>query len=131
VIANLYTLFAAIEKIDNLSQKNAFGVFLQMLFPACPHLASELYTQLFGVEITAVKFPTVDQTAIVNTTHKVTVQINGKVKTVLEFQKEPSEDDVISALQVDKKTTQYFETGMPKYIFIKGKVLNIIYGNSN
>lgn len=126
VIANLYTLFSGIEKLEQSTQKQAFGIFLQMLCPVCPHIASELYIRLFKKEISTVRFPEVDKSALVNTTHKVTVQLNGKVKMVLDFSNEPSESDIVSSLKSNKKTAQYFEKGTPKFIFIKGKVFNIL-----
>lgn len=128
IIANLYTAFAIIEKLSQEEQASAFGAFLQMLFPVTPHIAHELYFHLFNVQITEIPFP--QATAIQNDIWKVTVQVNGKMKTILEFSKEPNQEEVIKLASKNEKLSVLIANAK-KIIFIKGKVLNIVANDSN
>ena len=125
IIANLYTAFSVIEKLPENEQKSAFGIFLQMLFPVCPHLSDTLYNNIFSTKITTVPFPKVNEALLAQKIHKVTIQIDGKMKTILEFLKEPNQDDIVSLLRENDKIAPILNEGS-KIIFIKGRVLNVI-----
>ncbi len=125
VIANLYTAFSVVEKLPQEEQKSAFEIFLQMLFPVAPHLAEELYGKNFNKLITSIPFAKVQKEYIKTNACKVIIQVDGKMKTVLEFPKEPTQTQVVSCIKGIARLQVFIEQNT-KLIFIKGKVLNII-----
>ncbi len=126
VIANLYTLFSIIQSGSSKNSKADFGIFLQLLFPICPHIATKLYEEIFVCDITSLTFPIV-QEVHKREIFKLTVQINGKMKKVLELLSEATEESAIVLVKEDGKIAELFASGqVMKTIFIKGKVLNII-----
>ncbi|MFT4967128.1 MAG: leucyl-tRNA synthetase [Candidatus Deianiraeaceae bacterium] len=125
VIANLYTAFSVIEKLPQAEQKSAFEIFLQMLFPVAPHLAEELYGKNWNKLITSIPFSKVQKEYIKTNACKVIIQVDGKMKTVLEFPKEPTQTQVVSCIKGIARLQVFIEQNT-KLIFIKGKVLNII-----
>ena len=121
IIANLYTAFPIVQ-----GSKEDFGTFLQLLFPVCPHIATKLYEEIFANDITKIPFPKV-QIAQEAQSFKVTIQINGKMKKVLEFSKPPTQEEATALAKKDSKIAELFSSQqVANIIFIKEKVINII-----
>ena len=121
VIANIYTAFPLVQ-----SSKEDFGIFLQMLFPVCPHIATKLYEEIFSKDITTVPFPKV-QTVQEKQSFKLTIQVNGKMRKVLEISNEPTQEQAVELAKEDSKIAELFALNqVGNVIFIKGKVVNIV-----
>lgn len=79
VISKLMELNNVIEKEKAIS-KESFLIFLQLLYPVVPHLASELYEKLDNPDISKKEWPEPDVKYLKNDTIEIVVQINGKVR---------------------------------------------------
>lgn len=126
VIANLYVCFSLLEKASNEEQFDIFAVFLKMLFPVCPHISTVLYSKIYELDIMQTPFPVINQNLIQESTHKVTIQVNGKMKAVLEFDTIPTQAMVVKLLEEKYEKISEILNSAKKIIFIKEKVLNII-----
>ncbi len=121
IIANLYTAFPLVQ-----GSKTDFGIFLQMLLPVCPHIATKLYEEIFAKDIATVPFPKV-QIVQEKQSFKLTIQINGKMRKVLEISNEPTQEQAIALAKDDSKIAELFiSEQVANVIFIKGKVVNIV-----
>jgi len=102
--------------------------FVQLLAPLTPHISEELW-QLLGREdsVHVSDWPQYDETKLTSATVKVVVQINGKVRAVLELAAGQSEEQVLAAAKADENIQTYL-TGkeIRKQIFIKDKLLNLV-----
>ena len=101
---------------------------LLMLNPITPHLSQYLWWQLYPSESILDKpWPTIDETLLVDDRVKIAIQINGKLRSEIEVEKDTEEDSIKSLAVKDKKIEKYIENQeIKKIIYVPGKILNIV-----
>lgn len=102
--------------------------FVKMFDCICPFVGEEIWNML-GHEnlITFESWPTYDESKLVLDTVKVAVQVNGKLRDVLEVNKEISEEEIKElAFSSEKVKTFTDNKEIKKIIYVKGKILNIV-----
>ena len=103
--------------------------FVKMLSAFAPHLGEELWTTVLGHDgsIAYEAWPTWDESKLVETTHTVVVQVNGKVRGKFEVAT-GTDDEELKKLALDLKTVQKQLEGkeIKKIIVVRGKVVNIV-----
>ena len=108
--------------------KAEYKTFLQLLNPFAPHMTEELNKELGNKEDLAyTKWPEYNEAKTIDDIIEIPVQVNGKLKAVVEVEKEASEDIVkekVASLEnlskiLDGKT-------IVKEIYVKGKIYNIV-----
>lgn len=106
-------------------QTEALVDLLIMLSAYAPHIAAELLEQL-GFDTTQLSYPTVDESALVQDSITMVVQVNGKVRGKMEVSADASQDDIkAQAKQID--SVQKFLTGeIKKEIVVPNKLVNIV-----
>ena len=100
----------------------------KLLAVFAPHMGEELYTILTGEEgISYAPWPTYDEAALVEDTVEIVVQINGKVRSKFQTDRDQS-DDQLKALAHQQEAVQRYTDGMQivKEIVIKNKIVNIV-----
>lgn len=127
---------ALMEWINYLSKKDLvseleFKVFLQLLAPIAPHLTEELWETLVGQNqsIHASLWPKAEQAYLMTAVAKVAVQINGKVRGVVDVSQVDLENqDKIKELALQNPNIQKFIGGkeIKKIISVPGKVLSLV-----
>lgn len=109
--------------------------FLRMLAPFAPYMSEALWLELGNKEsVFTQKWPEYDSTKLNDLPKKtvVAIQINGKTKTVLEFEKvgKDSSEHKISEEEVLEKAKQVMKERFPedckRRIYVEEKVLNFI-----
>lgn len=111
-------------KDDGFITREEFRQFLIVLNPIAPHITSELYELNFGKDIAFESFPTFDENKLELDVIKLPVQVNGKLKGLVEISRDSSEDDVIN--ECKQKLPQLNELNVVKTIYVKNKILNLI-----
>lgn len=103
--------------------------FVKMLSAFAPHLGEELWTTVLGHDgsIAYEAWPTWDESKLVETTHTVVVQVNGKVRGKFEVAT-GTDDEELKKLALDLKTVRKQLEGkeIKKIIVVRGKVVNIV-----
>ena len=102
--------------------------FVKMFDCICPFIGEEIWNRL-GHEnlITFESWPTYDESKLVLNTVKVAVQVNGKLRDVLEVNKEISDEEIKElAFSSEKVKTFTDNKEIKKIIYVKGKILNIV-----
>lgn len=103
--------------------------FVKMLSAFAPHLGEELWTTVLGQDgsIAYEAWPTWDESKLVETTHTVVVQVNGKVRGKFEVAT-GTDDEELKKLALDLKTVRKQLEGkeIKKIIVVRGKVVNIV-----
>ncbi|MCG7529828.1 leucine--tRNA ligase [Psychrobium sp. MM17-31] len=106
----------------------AIEAIVKMLAPIVPHVCHELYAALGNDDNLAfVDWPTVDESALVEDSKLIIVQVNGKLRAKLNVAADASKDE-IEKLALDDADVQRFTDGktVRKVIVVPGKLVNIV-----
>ena len=102
-----------------------------MLYPACPHISFQLWRELgyaaeFG-ELLDAPWPQVDESALVQDTVELVLQVNGKLRGAIRV---PAAADkaLIEATALAHEEAQKFINGATpkKVIVVPGRLVNIV-----
>ena len=106
-------------------QTEALVALLIMLSAYAPHIAEHLLEQL-GYDTIALSYPQLDESALVQDSITMVVQVNGKVRGKMEVAANASVDEIkAQAKQID--SVQKFLTGeIKKEIVVPNKLVNIV-----
>lgn len=127
-IAQLMVFVNAANKEKTLFVDYAQG-FVQLLAPFAPHVAEELWQSLTNSteSISYVKWPTWDDSKLIEDEIKIVVQIKGKVRAKLLIPKDlPREDMEALALANDKIKAELEGKEVIKVIAVPNKLVNIV-----
>ncbi len=108
--------------------KSAIKTFLILLSPYAPHISEELWSILGEKESIALQeWPTWDETALVQDTIEVPVQINGKVKAKISVAADISQDAMIEAALADEAVQKQTDgKTIVKQIAVPGRLVNLV-----
>jgi leucyl-tRNA synthetase len=115
------------EKSGSISKKD-FSNFLQLLAPFAPHIAEELWKVLGNKSfIHEHKWPTYDRLIKLNELKKIAVQINGRVRGVIEVISSDNETIIKDkALNLDEVKKWLTGKTIKKIIVIKDRVVSVV-----
>jgi leucyl-tRNA synthetase len=129
---------ALMEWLNYLSRKEKiakqeYKTFLALLAPFAPHITEELW-EMLGEEysIHTQKWPEFDASKLTEDKVKVVVQINSKVRDVIEVNTENAKDQsfVESEAKKSPKVAKFLEgVEVKKVIYVPSKVLNFVVGS--
>ncbi len=146
-IAYLMSYYNFLAKQDSLSREE-IEVYLKLLAPFAPHISEELFNYLHNsklkntsnsIDKQSLKFesihlsawPKYDQRYLVSDTVTIPVQVNGKLRGLLQI----SADQVENKLEIegmarkDKKVAKFLgDKKIKKVIYVPGKVVSILVG---
>jgi leucyl-tRNA synthetase len=126
-VSGLMKLLNSIEN-KNLT-KDQCEVFLKLLFPFAPHIAEELWHEVLGNKksINFEKWPEYKELFIAEERVNIPVQINGKLRDVIETKKDISEDEIKKIVLASDKIKKHIEgREIKKIIYIKNKLVNLV-----
>ena len=115
-------------KVKEIYRPYAEG-FVKMFSTFAPHLGEEIYSEVLHHEGTIAyeSWPQWDESKLVETSHTVVVQVNGKVRGKFEVET-GTDDQTLEQMALELKTVQKQLEGkeVKKVIVVKGKVVNIV-----
>lgn len=104
--------------------------YVLLLSPFAPHLGEELWRKLSHDGTLAYEpWPEYDEQHLVSETQRYAVQVNGKVRTQIEVEREKAEDRdyVLSLAKSDENVQRYLDNGnLVKEIFVPNKIVNLV-----
>jgi leucyl-tRNA synthetase len=108
--------------------KSVMEKFVLLLAPFAPHLAEELWEKLGHANtLTFVSWPQYDPGKLSKETVLIVGQVNGKVRTKIEVEKDTDDEKVKLFIREDEKVKKYIEgKEIVKEILIKNKLVNIV-----
>jgi leucyl-tRNA synthetase len=118
-------------KVDGFSDetwKEALVALVQLLSPFAPHIGEELNKELSSqILVQNMPWPVWDDSLIVNETITMIVQVDGKLRAKLEFNKDASEDNIKELALADKNVQTFVGNKKPtKIIYVPGRLVNIV-----
>lgn len=116
---------------DNAAQAEGFGILLRALYPACPHIAHALWTEL-GYAATAgdlldAPWPKADEAALQRDEIELVLQVNGKLRGSVTV---PASADkaAIEAAALASEAFQKAANGAApkKVVVVPGRLVNVV-----
>ncbi len=137
-IAALMELVNGLYKLklkDKFSNKSAwkFAVknVIQLLAPFAPHVSEELWkiTKEEG-SVHVSSWPKYDEKYLVNESMTIVVQVNGKLRSQIEFPKDTTEEEIIEKAKTNPRVISHINNReIIKSIYIKDRLVNLVIGN--
>ena len=118
----------AVYKEDCMSLEQAEG-FIKLLNPLCPHITEEIWQTVFNHENTIAyeKWPTYDESLMVDDSFEMVVQVNGKIRGKIEVSTDTSRDEMVKlAKEIDNVQAFIYGHDIVKEIVVPGKLVNIV-----
>ncbi len=133
-IAQVMTLMNVLEKaaqesdLDRALLHEGLETVTLLLAPITPHICHELWNRLGhdGAVIDA-KWPALDESALVQDSLQLVIQVNGKLRGQIEMPASASREEVEAAARQNENVLRFTE-GMTirKVIVVPGKLVNIV-----
>ncbi|QLL72194.1 leucine--tRNA ligase [Ligilactobacillus salivarius] len=114
-------------KADSLPLEYVEGL-VKLLSPVVPHITEELWSKLGHVgSIAYAKWPTYDESKLVEDVVEIVVQINGKVRQHLQVSKDASREELQALALNDERIKQELaDKEVKKVIAVPGKLVSIV-----
>ena len=126
-IAQMMIFINAAFKEEIIPIKMVEG-FIKVLNPIAPHVTEEIWNKL-GHEntISYEKWPEYDESKIVDDKVNLAVQINGKLRDLIEINMDENQEKVKEIVHKSEKVASYIEGHeIVKEIYVKNKIYNIV-----
>ncbi len=128
------------ENEQNFDKEQTIDIlksFALLLAPLAPHIAEELWETLnfvldgdweWSVEnsVHSQSWPSFDPKLLITDVVKIVVQINGKMRGIIETGKDSDQDSVKSLIYSDKRYEKYNLSEAKNVIFVKNKIINFV-----
>jgi len=127
-LMNKLTKAATKTDQDRAILQEALVAITKLLAPITPHICAELFEVLGqSEEILNAPWPTVDESALVEDSKLIVVQVNGKLRAKLTVAAD-AQQDTVQAIAMEDENVSKFTDGktIRKIIFVPGKLLNIV-----
>ncbi len=126
-VSAMMILLNEMEKQEKIAQAD-YLKFVQILAPFAPHITEELW-QVFGqkgsVHLSA--WPKFDQTKLVDEQVKIAVQVNGKVRAVVEVKNNLAKEKVLAVAKQNEQIRKWIDgKQVVKEIVVPNKIVNIV-----
>ncbi|APB98086.1 leucine--tRNA ligase [Polynucleobacter asymbioticus] len=111
--------------------RECLSILLRVLYPVVPHLTHVLwkdmgYSENFGSLLDA-PWPTIDETALIQTEITLMLQINGKLRGELKVPTDASKEQIEAIALQSEPATKALNGGAPKkVIVVPGRLINIV-----
>lgn len=126
-ISQMMIFMNAFQKESKVSKESA-EKFIQLLAPFAPHMCEEIWNRLGNESsVSKAKWPAVDESKLVESTVKIAVQVNGKLRGELAVEKGESKENILAAAKQIENVKNFLSgKTIVKEIFVPGKIVNIV-----
>jgi len=133
-LARVMELLNSFRKLSDKCSKavltETIEIMLKVLAPITPHLAEELWANLGNKEsIFKAQFPQIDNSALVQDSLTVAIQINGKMRGTIDVPSGASKEETEKLAMENANVKKHLEgLAIKKVIVVAGKIVNIVAG---
>ena len=135
VVSGAMKLLNALEGFKAEGQSAAvregFSVLLRVIYPACPHIAHALWTELgFAAELGELldaPWPQVDEGALVQDQIELMLQVNGKLRGSIKVAASADKAAIEAAALANPEFEKFAEGKTPKkVVIVPGRLVNVV-----
>ena len=124
-------LSASQDVNDHAALAECYSILLRVMYPACPHLAFQLWNELgYGAgcgDLLDVAWPGVDETALQRDEIELMLQINGKLRGSLTVPANANKASIEQAAAAHEQVTKQAAGAVPKKIIVvPGRLVNVV-----
>lgn len=126
-ISQLMILLNHLQETEKVS-KETIRIYIQLLAPFAPHIAEELWQRCGCTpSVSEAPWPKFDPAKLVETTQKIIIQVNGKMRGEVTLPINCEQKEVIQIAKADPKVQSFLEgKRIVKEIYVPGKILNLV-----
>ncbi|MBW7996190.1 MAG: leucine--tRNA ligase [Candidatus Glassbacteria bacterium] len=119
------------EDVDKEFMAEALDVLVKIFAPFVPHFCEELWREALGKErsVFLSSWPEYDSRVLVSEVVTVVIQINGKLRSQIEVERDQAEQEVTRTARDDPKAAGYIDgKTIRKVIYVPNKLVNFVVG---
>ncbi len=126
-IARMMEFVNAAMKVESIDRA-VMETFILVLSPFAPHMAEELWERFGHVNTLAYEpWPAYDAALLIEDTIEVPVQVNGKLRGVVNVPKDADKDAILAAAKADPRVAQHLAgKTIVKEVFVPGKLAGFV-----
>ena len=126
-IAAMMAMVNTVYEVGKIGKED-LATLTKLLSPFAPHLAEEIYSMLGYTELVSLAaWPKYDESKTVDDTIEMPVQINGKVRSVIQIPNGADKDTILAIAKSDEKILATIDgKTVVKEIVVPGKIINIV-----
>jgi len=126
-IAQMMIFINEAYKAPSIYKEYVLG-FIKLMYPVTPHVCEEMWEHFnHQTTITYEPWPTYDETKIVDDMVTIAVQVNGKLRTTLQVEKDTPSDKLQELALITEEVKRHTENKqIKKVIAIVNKIVNIV-----
>ncbi|PIE45095.1 MAG: leucine--tRNA ligase [Gammaproteobacteria bacterium] len=134
VVSACMKIYNAVADIDgdsdeaNTLRREGYRILLLLLSPIAPHIAYALWSELhYQGELLDTAWPTVDDSALVQSEIEIAVQVNGKMRGKILIAANADKDDIITAALANDNVKKFTaDKALVKTIVVPKKLVNLV-----
>ena len=129
-LSNTVAKFVDISEQGRAVMQEALEAAVLLLSPIVPHISHQLWQELGNSdEALTAAWPLVDESALVQDTIQMVVQVNGKVRAKINVSADADEDVVLHTALADENVQKHMaDKTIRKKIVVPGRLVNIVVG---
>ncbi|MGE5312931.1 MAG: class I tRNA ligase family protein [Acidobacteriota bacterium] len=110
------------------SWRVALKWLLKVLAPFAPHMSEELWSQMgFDGSVHVADWPKHDESKLIESTVKIVVQVNGKVRATLEAPADATKEQLETMALEHEKIVEFLDNKKPtRVVVVPGRLVNIV-----
>jgi leucyl-tRNA synthetase len=116
-------LMILLNEMEDGAPREAYAVFLALLAPFAPHMASELAEKH---AISLMEWPAYDESKLRASTVTIAVQFNGKARGTVELSSSATEAEALSAVKADPLLAKHISGEVKRVVYVPGRVINLM-----
>ena len=127
-LSNYMSRFSIDTEIDQAVFNEGLDLIVLMLSPMVPHICQQLWQEM-GHQGMLVEqpWPEVDNTALVQQSQQIIVQVNGKLRARIEIEIDTGQTEVEKKALCEPNVQSHIkDKTIRKIIFVEGKLINIV-----
>jgi len=115
------------EHFSYAFKMKCLDILARLLAPMAPHIADEFWGMLgHNKSIHLEKWPEFDEKKTISANVKIAVQVNGKLRGVVELEKGSSEENITTLAMQLPNIPKYLGNGIKRTVYVADKVINFI-----
>ncbi|UWD34201.1 leucine--tRNA ligase [Mesomycoplasma molare] len=125
-ISKLMVFVNGLYKLNFIFSLEPLKDFLIMLSLFAPHISEELLEKIDEKQIKDHTWPQFNENLIINNLLKIPVQVNGKIRAIIDKEENDSEETLFAKALEEKNVVKYIENKViKKKIYVKDKIIII------